>query len=297
MAVSFEDAVDTLHGMFSSYDKSSLGRMLQQHDYHMENTVEHILRLESSPDAVAGNDTSGDEDLARRLNDELNAPTVQQPGLQPAPVGYMLPNGQIVLNGAGNGAAAAGAAAAGGGATPGPKGRGSSVTLPEDFLRVPGTGSSQLLSDEQLARMLADSLFLEEMQRDEELSRYVGGRGAPSAAPSSAAGRGPSPAGPSGPSMMDRLNSMGKGAKAKLNELAMKFNRRNRSGNLDGVNYEHVPLNSGALVDEDDEVDIAFDNAIQMDAIRSPMMDAGAQGQPKPADDYDFVPGLAGRTK
>mmetsp|Transcript_9861 Transcript_9861/g.37164 ORF Transcript_9861/g.37164 Transcript_9861/m.37164 type:complete len:111 (+) Transcript_9861:504-836(+) len=83
MAVSFEEAVDTLHKMFSSsgYDKQTLAQMLQRQNYHMENTVEEILKLEGQA-GNPGEDTSGDLELAKKLAAEMDGyPAVMQPGL------------------------------------------------------------------------------------------------------------------------------------------------------------------------------------------------------------------------
>jgi len=49
MAVSFEDAVATLHGMFSSYDRDTLGRILTQNNYHMVRPRRFALRPPPRP--------------------------------------------------------------------------------------------------------------------------------------------------------------------------------------------------------------------------------------------------------
>uniref|UniRef100_A0A7S1U322 CUE domain-containing protein n=1 Tax=Phaeomonas parva TaxID=124430 RepID=A0A7S1U322_9STRA len=291
MAVSFEDAVATLHGMFSSYDRDTLGRILTQNNYHMENTVEAILKLEGEGDKPA-EDTSGDAELAARLAAELN----QQPTMEQAGASSGVPP---------SAPQAAAAAGGGGGAKPaGPKGRGALVTLPDGFLRIPGggvassTSHEQLLSDEQLARMLQNEMFREELERDAELSRYVneGGGGGAAASRTSAGQAGGSPS--NKPSMMTRFGSMSSAARARLSAMAVRFN--NRQGGAaqrpGGHDYEHVPLNSGALVDDDEDVEVQFDTGIQMDAIRSPMQDmqeasgrGSASSAAAGADDYGFV--------
>uniref|UniRef100_A0A7S1U248 Uncharacterized protein n=1 Tax=Phaeomonas parva TaxID=124430 RepID=A0A7S1U248_9STRA len=289
-----------------------------------ENTVEAILKLEGEGDKPA-EDTSGDAELAARLAAELNQqPTMEQagmtrfhttpqaPGQQPA--GYLLEDGRLILTNGATGASsgvppsapqAAAAAGGGGGAKPaGPKGRGALVTLPDGFLRIPGggvassTSHEQLLSDEQLARMLQNEMFREELERDAELSRYVneGGGGGAAASRTSAGQAGGSPS--NKPSMMTRFGSMSSAARARLSAMAVRFN--NRQGGAaqrpGGHDYEHVPLNSGALVDDDEDVEVQFDTGIQMDAIRSPMQDmqeasgrGSASSAAAGADDYGFV--------
>jgi len=69
---------------------------------------------------------------------------------------------------------------------PQPKGRGTPTTLPRDFLRIPGhatpttnatsspaPGNSQMISDEQLARMLQDELFVSELANNPEFAHIA----------------------------------------------------------------------------------------------------------------------------
>lgn len=75
----------------------------------------------------------------------------------------------------------------------GTKGRGTPVVLPDDFLRIPGrkypaasdgaagpiasaAGTGQTMTDEQLARMLQDELFQEELRNNPEFSHLAGRR-------------------------------------------------------------------------------------------------------------------------
>mmetsp|Transcript_9861 Transcript_9861/g.37161 ORF Transcript_9861/g.37161 Transcript_9861/m.37161 type:complete len:134 (+) Transcript_9861:993-1394(+) len=125
--------------------------------------------------------------------------------------------------------------------------------------------------------MLQNEMFMEELQRDAELSRYVRGGGGGGGSAAAAAQSQSSSSDPNKPTVMARLGSMGASARQRLNAMAVRFNSRNkgdRTRRVGGNQYEHVPLNNGNLVDEDDEdVEVQFDNGIQMDAIRSPLQD------------------------
>jgi len=58
------------------------------------------------------------------------------------------------------------------------KGRGAATQLPPDFLRIPGN-SSNMNSDEALARMLQDKLFAEEIANNPEFAHLARGNGRP----------------------------------------------------------------------------------------------------------------------
>jgi hypothetical protein len=45
MALSYEDAVQTLKGMFSDFDEETLGMVLQSNGGHMERTVDVLLGM------------------------------------------------------------------------------------------------------------------------------------------------------------------------------------------------------------------------------------------------------------
>ena len=80
------------------------------------------------------------------------------------------------------------APAAAAAACAGRQGRGTPTDLPPDFLRLPGrphpaggaapaaAAGGPLLSDEQLARMLQDKLFQEELRHNPEFSHLAGRR-------------------------------------------------------------------------------------------------------------------------
>eukprot|EP00581_Thalassiosira_minuscula_P006852 CAMPEP_0183702876 /NCGR_PEP_ID=MMETSP0737-20130205/830_1 /TAXON_ID=385413 /ORGANISM="Thalassiosira miniscula, Strain CCMP1093" /LENGTH=368 /DNA_ID=CAMNT_0025929559 /DNA_START=70 /DNA_END=1176 /DNA_ORIENTATION=+ len=133
----------------------------------------------------------------------------------------------------------------------GTKGRGTPTVLPVDFLRIPGrkypagAGSSaaasnaavagQPMSDEQLARMLQDELFQEELRNNPEFS-HLAGRRNPSvrAGAGQTAGRGGAGGGGVGwgerTDFFDRLSELGDNAKRRFQELAAGWNDPNKQG-------------------------------------------------------------------
>ncbi|KAL9185110.1 hypothetical protein ACHAXT_002887 [Thalassiosira profunda] len=135
----------------------------------------------------------------------------------------------------------------------GTKGRGAPTTLPADFLRIPGRkypasssagvsdpiasaagpgGMSQMMTDEQLARMLQDELFQEELRNNPEFSHLAGRRnpragsaraGGQSAGRSTYSGAGAA----SGPDFFDGLKELGDNAKRRFQEFAASWNDPN----------------------------------------------------------------------
>lgn len=168
------------------------------------------------------------------------------------------------------------------------KGRGTSTNLPEDFLRIPGrkypnaaTGASPSggvpvaggagMTDEQLARMLQDELFQEELRNNPEFS-HLAGRRNPRAdasrqqqtARSNAWGGGGAGG---GNEFFENLTKMGDTAKRRFQELAATWgdngNRGGGSGGSGGSGGMHMGFGRASgggpaaerrgLLDEDEE--------------------------------------------
>ena len=128
--------------------------------------------------------------------------------------------------------------------------RGIKTDLPDDFLRIPGTHPApgtelaDVDADEQLARMLQDELFAEELRNNPEFAHLAGGRGGSGGGPgggfpgarrttaaggigatsSAAATANAQP--PLGPAVIDRLGELGENAKRRLTLFARNFNDR-----------------------------------------------------------------------
>lgn len=121
--------------------------------------------LDKLKSGAASDNTANDEALARQLAQEMqagrrtSANTTSSRGTtqQPVPV------------------------------PPAKKGRGTPTELPADFLRIPGqpipvatpstsTSTSTMDSDEQLARMLQDELFSQELRNNPEFAHLARGR-------------------------------------------------------------------------------------------------------------------------
>ena len=191
MTITYEEALETLSSMFSDYTSQQLDAVLRHHGGHMENTVETLLSHTGSPDdliakvkrgeiptggpaAGVGAGIDADEEIARQLEREYRSQQQQRsPGAGGR--GFVPPGQRRVM--ASNVTAPPAAART---STTQPRqpmktGRGTLTTLPNDFLRIPGRKYPQTaqeatastgggLTDEQLARMLQDELFQEELR-------------------------------------------------------------------------------------------------------------------------------------
>ena len=214
MSLSYEEALSTLQSMFSDqgYTDRHLDAVLRHHGGHMENTVETLLlHGDGTPDALMGRlsrttgdgacgrgvDVDSDAEVARRLaaEDDLRHPPRRH---------GMGGGGRRVDSNRGSGRSSIGSDDGAGGDRSSVTGgtRGTPAVLPLDFLRIPGrkypatatetssasssssTGSSftmsgiagQVMTDEQLARMLQDELFQEELRSNPEFSHLAGRR-------------------------------------------------------------------------------------------------------------------------
>ena len=229
MAITYEEALETLKSMFGEpWTESTLDAVLRHHEGHMENTVETVL----------GHGDGDPAELVRRLQDpNAAAAAAAAAAASAANSGTSTP---VTTNGGGGGTTTRG----------GRRLRGIKTELPPDFLRIPGvdpppgTDAVDIDADEQLARMLQDELFTQELRNNPEFAHLAGGRG------SSGAGRG----GPGGgfpgsrrtvgngaagsaaatanaqpqlgPAVIDRLGEMGETAKKRLTLFARNFNDR-----------------------------------------------------------------------
>ena len=189
MTITYEEALSTLSSMFSTYTSQQLDAVLRHHGGHMEHTVETLLSHTGTPDdliakikrgevpsggpsATTPSAIDADEELARQLAREGREQT--------ASAGRFVPPGQRRMM-ASNARAPTHPVSSGGGASGAlpsaasqvKKGRGTPTTLPNDFLRIPGRKYPQQseagsagggMTDEQLARMLQDELFQEELR-------------------------------------------------------------------------------------------------------------------------------------
>jgi hypothetical protein len=173
--------------MFTTYTSSQLDAVLRHHNGHMEHTVETLLGHTGSPEEliekirrgeVSGSGSSGggngaaahnidaDEELARQLAREDQRPVRGSAFVPPGQRRMMASNIMAPSRAA--------APAPQPPVRPEQKGRGTPTTLPVDFLRIPGRKYPQQqsttptnaggMTDEQLARMLQDELFQEELR-------------------------------------------------------------------------------------------------------------------------------------
>jgi hypothetical protein len=192
MAISYEEALETLQAMFADpWTRQTLDAVLRHEKGHMENTCELILEHgDKDPQILVDRLKAGgpapqvamDEELARQLTASSSSSAAASN------------NGNRSRRGGGDGGG-------GGGGASQNIGRGTPTTLPDDFLRLPGyrrssgrsgttstnntnaasnnnNNGQQPMDDEALARMLQDELFSEELARNPDFAHLAGhGRG------------------------------------------------------------------------------------------------------------------------
>jgi hypothetical protein len=186
MAISYEEALETLQAMFADpWTRQTLDAVLRHEKGHMENTCELILEHgDKDPQILVDRLKAGgpapqvamDEELARQLTASSSSAAAS--------------NNSNRSRGEGGGGASQNI------------GRGTPTTLPDDFLRLPGyrrssgrsgttstnnnnaannnnnNNGQQPMDDEALARMLQDELFSEELARNPDFAHLAGhGRG------------------------------------------------------------------------------------------------------------------------
>ena len=218
MALSFEEAMGTLKAMFEGFDNASLEAVLRANNGHMERTVDQLLTMDpahmtaaagapSGPNAMTAGPAApsgapfgavGAYDYGFQSGRGLPAAPQEPPAPAPQPPQPPVPP---VMHGA---------------AAP----IRVPCTLPDDFLRVPGTrssgggsaGQSQLQRDELLAQMLQDELFLAELQQNDEFrGMFAPGHGDLSAREAAYGRAGGAARAPRAPSRSQRGGGSGRG--------------------------------------------------------------------------------------
>jgi hypothetical protein len=180
MTITYEEALSTLSSMFSTYTSSQLDAVLRHHGGHMEHTVETLLSHTGTPEDLiariqrgevpSSGPTGGgggthnidaDEELARQLAREDQQQ--QQSRSPPRRNQGFVPPGQrrTMASNVTAPSSSRSTVQPSGDAASAKKGRGTPTTLPADFLRISAGGG---MTDEQLARMLQDELFQEELR-------------------------------------------------------------------------------------------------------------------------------------
>lgn len=222
-ALRYEEAISILEGMFEGWPRESLGEVLQANSYNMEATVEAILALGAPPSHAVSADRGSAGPVVSPASREVRAPAA------PAPAEER---------------------------------RGKAVTLPDDFLRVPGRKGpavpsgvqQQLALDEQVALMLQDELFMRElranpefMERRQAMQHLSSGGGGPRP-------RAGSPGGDTLDDIAKGLRDVGDSVKQSLVNLYHKFQR---GRDLDPGS--HVPLMEDEEEDDEGEV-VVFGN-------------------------------------
>ncbi|GLD98699.1 hypothetical protein PINS_up007416 [Pythium insidiosum] len=217
MALRYEDGMATLRSIFPSWDPQVLSELLDANDGHLENTIEMALSME--PPAPSSRPATPSRSPP---------PPSPAPAPAPAPSSPVSRSRQLPYNPPRVSPRARGRDASG---------RRSRVTLPDDFLRLPGDDSDaasaarplsdQEQRDEMLARMLQDEIFRQELMADEELSAHFQDRRRPSQIASASREKSASEiATETFNTMSEKFASMSEVAKKKMHEMYLKFQTR-----------------------------------------------------------------------
>ena len=227
MAITYEEALSTLTSMFGDasppWTEQQLDAVLRHHEGHMENTVETVL----------GHGDGDPDELVERLQN-------------PRSVGAAGGSSSGATTPIASNESSGGSGSSGNNNTR--KLRGIKTELPPDFLRIPGYHdhlidgevSDTIDADEQLARMLQDELFAQELRNNPEFAHLAGSSGRGRSAAGGAVGGFPGSRRPGstsaaatanaqpvmGPAVIDRLGEMGENAKKRLTLFARQFNER-----------------------------------------------------------------------
>mmetsp|Transcript_7880 Transcript_7880/g.10812 ORF Transcript_7880/g.10812 Transcript_7880/m.10812 type:complete len:298 (-) Transcript_7880:448-1341(-) len=290
MSITYEEALATLNSMFGPpWTPDTIDAVLRHHEGHMENTVESVLahgdgdpqdlvRKLQNPEVPsnsgAGDNISMDEEIARQLAREGDGPKGRAPGtrqVNPAPTNST------------NGASSERPK------QPAKTGRGTPTQLPPDFLRIPGhsQGPSTIDEDEQLARMLQDELFTQELANNPEFAHLARGRrnvGASQRAARSSSTR-PAQSGEQrdfGKEFMMGLSDLGENAKRRLQLIAANFNaKQNTNSPGGGLGGSSGRGERRGLLDSGAEEDVGFgrqDSEMEMQSIEPPSSTFGGFG-------------------
>lgn len=256
MSMSHEEAIQLLSSMFESWERETLMAVFESNGYHVERTIETIIGMEQPE--LATSTPSQQQSFSRGGGSQTHS----QPSPNLVSDSYQEPSPHLSTTSPSQG-----------------KRRGAPVQLPDDFLRLPKSPVDQVfLEDEQLAMMLQNELFKEQVDQvlgnefRDGLRRHQGqgdGRGASSRS-SQQRGRQNSATESSGDIMgipdmgiLTGLKGMGEGMKKQLNQLALNFNKSNRSSSSRGerLDEEARPLTASQdYEEEDDDEEVQFNN-------------------------------------
>ena len=236
--ISLEDAMDSLKSMFPTYEEEVLKELLAANRNHIERTIEAVLMME-------GVDNTGPSD-AQPVSTDNNLLSPNEPNSAtsgPATEDLLFGTADDSprpepKEGAGDGAQIQKATSN----PPKPGRRGVKVNLPDDFLRPPGwRENNQTLGDEQLAIMLQNEMFQNEVRatmgedfvaRMRRTGTRDGNGGASSSSSSTTqASSSTKERRDTVPDMgiMKSLSSLSAGAKRNLNALAAKFDSKSNT--------------------------------------------------------------------
>mmetsp|Transcript_22749 Transcript_22749/g.39261 ORF Transcript_22749/g.39261 Transcript_22749/m.39261 type:complete len:328 (-) Transcript_22749:169-1152(-) len=221
MSISFESAVETLKVMFPDWDEETLSTILVSNNYHVENTIETVLSM---------GETNGDEKPVSR---PTSPPTTRPGGAVGAPPPSRPQETSGPTASQGNPFGAAPSSSSG-------RNRGLRCDLPADFLRPPSwqPNTHTILADEELALMLQDEMFQEQVRQalgENYLNETMGPNGTRRTVPASGNARNQPAAGNTQPQpdmgILKALNSMGSAAKRNLSNLAQGFSSSSSNNN------------------------------------------------------------------
>jgi len=253
MSVSYENAIATLHAMFAEVDTDVIKMVLDNNGGHMERTVENLLAMTGGAPAADVQQQPQQEQQPQPAQHQQQAAT--QPVLYGAPGAIRLAQADVRHQRVPQD-------------HPSQRLRQHQQPMPQqqqqqhhsvladDFLRPPSWwakhnsgasssfSSSQVEQDEQIARMLADELFLEELRQhpewlmdDPSQRRRQRNRAQNQNANSNSRSDSPSP------SFRDKMSKLSDKAKLKFKLLAAKFSRDKKKQGGVQSNAQYSQLN------------------------------------------------------
>lgn len=280
MAITYEEAVNTLCGMFESWDRATIVEVFKSTNYHLERTIEMILTMDGSietpPPATSSTTTEAHQ--------STNQPSVPAPSRTPPETNFFEDFGQELDTDPHSTSEDDEIST---------QHRGIRCQLPDDFLRAPNY-NSLTIGDEQLALMLQNEMFLREVHRtlgDDLFNPYgrntrttsqqhphpqgsaAGNRAQQQQQQQSQPHQQQQQEGIPDMGILKGLSEMGTEMRKQLNNLALRFNTNNSNSNQPGgrrtEDLESVPLTSDAVYEEEEDDFESFDNAPKSQTYKS----------------------------
>jgi len=239
MSLSYPAAMAELQTMFPTVEKNVLHVILESNGGHMEATIGCLLQMANDDSAKKDSNASANQIVITSSAPKPASPSHANPATIPQLVFQQHAVPVATPPRSPRPAPSSGGGGGGGG------GGGVGHNLPDDFLRPPsyfksqgsaavsGAPLSQMDQDAQLAAMLQDEIFMQDLMKRPDI--YMQAAAGPvegrQARPVAKAGTGPTAsAEPHGEKISEKFAHLGAAAKAKLAVIASKFKRTKKGG-------------------------------------------------------------------